>query len=117
MAGPGEYYELEPLGPILEGLLPSDFDHGDKTEPLKLAKPDIQIIPLICLEDTVGRVARKFVRDQPQLIVNMTNDGWFLHSAQTEQHTANAAASGVPCGSRIGAATQWMPSSPSASDP
>jgi len=87
----GEYLPLRPiLGPILEGILPSDFDHGSSTEPLTLAKPDIQIIPLICFEDTDGNLARKFVRDQPQLIVNMTNDGWFLHSHQTEQHTANA---------------------------
>ena len=87
----GEYLPLRPvLGPLLEGVLPSDFDHGDQTEPLKLARPDVQIIPLICFEDTLGRVARQFVSEAPQLIVNITNDGWFLHSAETEQHTANA---------------------------
>jgi apolipoprotein N-acyltransferase len=38
----------------------------------------------------VGRLARRFVRPEPQMIVNITNDGWFLQSAQTEVHTANA---------------------------
>ena len=63
---------------------------GTSIEPLKLAKPEVQIIPLICFEDTVGRLARRFVRPEPQMIVNITNDGWFLQSEQTEVHAVNA---------------------------
>jgi apolipoprotein N-acyltransferase len=88
----GEYLPLRDIPPFsfLRGVLPGDFTPGTSTEPLKLAKPEVQIIPLICFEDTVGRLARRFVRPEPQMIVNITNDGWFLHSAQTEVHTANA---------------------------
>jgi apolipoprotein N-acyltransferase len=89
----GEYLPLRDIPPFswLKGVLPGDFVHGTSTEPLKLAKPEgVQIIPLICFEDTVGRLARKFVRDAPQIIVNVTNDGWFLQSAETEVHLANA---------------------------
>jgi apolipoprotein N-acyltransferase len=89
----GEYLPLRTVPPFswLKGVLPGDFTHGESTEPLKLEKPaGVQIIPLICFEDTVGRLARKFVRDAPQMLVNVTNDGWFLQSEETEVHLANA---------------------------
>ena len=61
------------------------------TEPLPLSKPEsFSLIPTICFEDTIGRLARKFVRAEPQLIVNCTNDGWFGESACALQHMANA---------------------------
>lgn len=82
---------LPPVEAVLGDLIPSDFASGDSLEPLQLEKPaGVQIIPLICFEDTVGRFARKFVREAPQLIVNCTNDGWFLHSEENEVHLANA---------------------------
>lgn len=88
----GEYLPFRDIPPFsfLKGVLPGDFTPGTSTEPLMLAKPKVQIIPLICFEDTVGRLARRFVRPEPQMIVNITNDGWFLQSDQTEVHTANA---------------------------
>lgn len=88
----GEFLPFRDTFPfsLLRGVLPGDFVPGSSTEPLKLEKPPIGLIPLICFEDTVGRLARKFVRDEPQLIVNLTNDGWFLQSAETEIHTANS---------------------------
>jgi apolipoprotein N-acyltransferase len=74
---------------ILRPLFPADFDVWTKTEPLKF-KDNISIIPLICFEDTVGRVARRFVREEPQMIVAISNDGWFINSIETEMHLANA---------------------------
>lgn len=88
----GEYLPLRDIPPFsfLRGVLPGDFTPGTSTEPLQLTNPQVQIIPLICFEDTVGRVARKFVREAPQMIVNISNDGWFLQSVETEVHLANA---------------------------
>lgn len=88
----GEYLPLRDIPPFsfLRGVLPGDFTPGASTQPLQLADPQVQIIPLICFEDTVGRVARKFVREAPQMIVNISNDGWFLQSVETEVHLANA---------------------------
>jgi len=80
---------------ILGGLLPNDFGRGTSTDPLLLDHPSspdirIQLSPLICFEDTVPRVARRLVRPGPQVLVNLTNDGWFGQSAQSEQHLVNA---------------------------
>ena len=88
----GEYLPFREIPPFswLRGVLPGDFQPGTAAEPLRLEKPEIDIIPLICFEDTVGRLARRFVRDSPQLIVNLTNDGWFLQSLETEVHLINA---------------------------
>lgn len=88
----GEYLPFGDYPPfsLLRGVIPGDFEPGKSTEPLKLEKPEVGIIPLICFEDTVGRLARRFARPGPQMIVNITNDGWFLQSNEMEVHTANA---------------------------
>jgi apolipoprotein N-acyltransferase len=43
-------------------------------------------IPTVCFEDSVPRLTRRFLRLGPQVIVNVTNDGWFKQSAAAEQH-------------------------------
>lgn len=58
--------------------------------PAKIGERDIEIIPSICFEDTVPRLSRKFVREGPQLLVNLTNDGWFQESEGALQHYRNA---------------------------
>ena len=88
----GEYLPLRDIPPFsfFRSMFEGAFTPGDKTEPLLLEQPQVQIIPLICFEDTVGSLARKFVREAPQMIVNITNDGWFLQSEENEVHLANA---------------------------
>lgn len=88
----GEYLPFRDIFPfsLLQGVLPGDFTPGPATEPLQLEKPEVGLIPLICFEDTVGRLARKFVRSGPQVIVNVTNDGWFLQSPEMEMHSTNS---------------------------
>ena len=88
----GEYLPLKNIPPfsLFSSMFEGAFTPGTKTEPLMLEKPQVQIIPLICFEDTVGRVARRFVRPVPQMIVNITNDGWFLQSDEPEVHMTNA---------------------------
>jgi len=68
------------------------FTAGTSTEPLKVATNggEVQLIPSVCFEDSVGRLTRKFVRRAPQVIVNVTNDGWFKQSEAAAQHMANA---------------------------
>ena len=68
------------------------FSVGESLEPVKakVGERDVEIIPTVCFEDTVPRLVRKFTRDSPQIIVNITNDGWFKESEGAEQHFANA---------------------------
>jgi apolipoprotein N-acyltransferase len=68
------------------------FTPGDSLEPLPIAAGATMLgaIPSVCFEDTVGRLTRKFLRSGPQVIINVTNDGWFKESAAAAQHFANA---------------------------
>jgi apolipoprotein N-acyltransferase len=69
------------------------FTPGDSFEPLPvqtLKGEDIGAVPTVCFEDSVPRLVRRFVRPGPQVIVNVTNDGWFKESAAAAQHFANA---------------------------
>ena len=82
--------ELPFLDAWLKHLVPGDFDRGESAEPLPFPGKPMQVLPLICFEDTVGRHARKFIRPGSQFLVNVTNDGWFRQSPAAEQHVANA---------------------------
>ncbi len=92
----GEFIPLRGKFPPFEwltgGIIGQDFTPGDTHDPLVVEKDgrEIGIIPLICFEDTVPRHVREFVRKGPQVIVNVTNDGWFHESAQPQQHFDNA---------------------------
>lgn len=90
----GEYIPFRHSFPlfawIVGDLVPSDFTPGTTTEPLELENPSIKAGVLICFEDTVGRLTRRFVEAGAQCLINVTNDGWFLESAASRQHLANA---------------------------
>ena len=96
----GEYIPLIDKLPFLAELFKfsagadfaGNFDAGTSTEPMLVPVGDtkLQLIPSVCFEDTVGRLTRKFVRTEPQLIINVTNDGWFKDSEASRQHMANA---------------------------
>ena len=67
------------------------FTKGQSFDPLPVplaSGETIQTIPSICYEDSVPRLVRKFVRQEPQIIINVTNDGWFKESAAAAQHFA-----------------------------
>lgn len=69
------------------------FTPGVSTEPLPvpLASGElIHAIPSVCYEDSVPRLTRQFIRPLPQVIVNVTNDGWFKESPAAAQHFAYA---------------------------
>ena len=69
------------------------FTPGVTVDPLPIPNASgtvIGAIPTVCFEDSVPRLPRLFVRPGPQVIVNVTNDGWFKESAVTAQHFANA---------------------------
>lgn len=61
-----------------------------ETIEVELDGQKVGLMPSVCFEDTVGRVTRKFVRNEPQFLVNITNDGWFGESEGALQHYRNA---------------------------
>lgn len=97
----GEYIPFRDTLPFLESLMGGasganigpNYLSGNSTEPLKinLGGEQVQLIPSVCFEDTVGELTRKSIRPELQMIINVTNDGWFGKSEAPKQHAANAA--------------------------
>jgi apolipoprotein N-acyltransferase len=75
---------------IVGDQVPADFTAGREPVVFRLTTNDIEVAPLICFEDTVGELTRQFVLRGANLLANVTNDGWFLHSAGSQQHLENA---------------------------
>ena len=90
----GEYIPGRHVVPLLARIIgdqvPGDFDAGDEYTLFRLTKSDTQVAPLICFEDTIGDLTRRFVLGGANLLANVTNDGWFLRSAGSQQHLASA---------------------------
>ena len=90
----GEYIPLRnsfsPFAKIAGRWVPGDFAAGTEYTVFNLTNGDIHVAPLICFEDTIGDLTRQFVLRGANLLVNVTNDGWFMRSAGSQQHLANA---------------------------
>lgn len=100
----GEYIPMRETFPFLEKAFEAsagtamgmNYTPGTSTDPVPVpirpgSSVTVGVIPLVCFEDVVGSWVRRFVRQEPQLMVNVTNDGWFNHSSANEQHWRNAA--------------------------
>ncbi len=88
----GEYLPLRLIfGGFVGQLVPSDFTAGVEHTLLALPNAPVKIGALVCFEDTLGDLTRQFVARGAQVLVNITNDGWFAQSPAAEQHLANAA--------------------------
>jgi apolipoprotein N-acyltransferase len=90
----GEYVPLRDTFPLFAwlvgDLVPDDFDFGRDTVILKMSRKPVKIAPLICFEDTLGDLTRRFALRGAQILITMTNDAWFLRSAGSEQHVIHA---------------------------
>ncbi|MDP9097870.1 MAG: apolipoprotein N-acyltransferase [Verrucomicrobiota bacterium] len=90
----GEYvpgrHTIPLLARIVGDQVPGDFAFGQEFTVFKLTNDKARAAPLICFEDTIGDLTRQFVLAGANLLVNVTNDGWFLHSAGSRQHVASA---------------------------
>jgi apolipoprotein N-acyltransferase len=90
----GEYvpgrHTIPLLARIVGDQVPDDFAFGKEYTVFKLTNDKARVAPLICFEDTIGDLTRQFVLAGANLLVNVTNDGWFLRSAGSRQHVANA---------------------------
>ena len=83
------------LAQIVGDQVPGDFKEGSEYTVFTLTDGNTYVAPLICFEDTIGELTRQFVLPTEaspgaNLLVDMTNDGWFQRSAGSHQHLANA---------------------------
>ena len=90
----GEYVPFRHSFPLFAWIVgqqvPGDFDAGTQPGVFVTNDPEVRLAPLICFEDTVGRDVRQPVRMGAQLLVNITNDGWFGLTANNRQQLAEA---------------------------
>ena len=77
-------YEERALPNLVSGRVPVWFDEG----PFRYA-------PVICFEDSVPHLVSRFFREMndgrpPDVMLNLSNDGWFNGSAEHEMHLATS---------------------------
>ena len=93
----GEYVPLIDIFPWLANLMPFPGDHlpslnfGER--PVWFTLGPWRLAAAICFEDTIPHVVRRFFTEvpddlQPDLIVNLSNEGWFGQTAEHETHLA-----------------------------
>lgn len=93
----GEYIPLRSFLPFLSGLVPiGDFTAGNQWTTFPASFGGLKdggagrFSVLICFEDTVARLSRRFVRGGARLLVNMTNDAWFGDTKAPFMHLQSA---------------------------
>ena len=86
----GEYAPLEDYLPFMKKILPwPSLTRGRENRPFDLR--GAKVANLICYEDVFGEEGRRAAQPGVDILVNLTNDGWFGESAQQWQHAVNAA--------------------------
>ena len=83
----GEYVPLKSLFPFIDKLVAGigDFSPGT-VNPLPMDGRQIGV--LVCFEGIFPELARNYVREGSDLLVNITNDAWFGRSSAPDQHLA-----------------------------
>jgi apolipoprotein N-acyltransferase len=90
----GEYVPLRKVVPFMKWLTPiqESFERGRDFTVFELPVAGwTRFATVICFEDTVPELYRRFVRRDVDFMVNLTNDAWFKQSPAAELHLANAA--------------------------
>jgi apolipoprotein N-acyltransferase len=90
----GEYVPLSSVFPFLEALSPMGPGLTAGAEPKSIVIEGVRIAPNICFENTVPQLIRRQVRQlaaagqDPELLITITNDGWFWGSSLLDVHLA-----------------------------
>jgi apolipoprotein N-acyltransferase len=103
----GEYIPLVETLPVLKAFTPynesSGLTAGNTPSVFEYGK--WRLAPIICFEDTVPHLVRDIVAAGSEseagrpvdVLVNMTNDGWFHGSSELDQHLITSAFRAVEC--------------------
>ncbi len=95
----GEYVPLKDELPFLASFTPYGFGFGieEGDRPWAFEYGEWRIAPVICFESTVPGLVRRVVRETEKdgrpvdLLVTLSNDGWFHGSAGLDQHLVTSA--------------------------
>jgi apolipoprotein N-acyltransferase len=103
----GEYIPFQKSMPWLSKFTPYPMDFGldAGTQAVVFEHRDWRMIPVICFEDTVPHLVRHMIgsatkgdTDRPvDMLVNLSNDGWFHGSSGLDQHLITSAFRAVEC--------------------
>ena len=90
----GEYVPLSDWFPFLQDWSPIGRGLTAGTEPASFQVNDVRFSPNICFESTVPHLVRRQVNQlategkDPDVMVNITNDGWFFGTSCLDLHLA-----------------------------
>ncbi len=99
----GEYVPFAEGFPWLQRFtpLPTSLSAGDS--PVSFPVAGLRIAPNICYETVLPHVIRRQVRElaeqgqEPDILVNLTNDGWFWGSSELDMHLVCGIFRAVEC--------------------
>lgn len=88
----GEYLPWDKHIPLMRRFSPLGFScwPGEEASVFRLPQPPVLFSPLICFEDVLPYLSRRFVRRGARLLVNQTNDAWFDGTAGPIQHMSHS---------------------------
>ncbi len=86
----GEYIPFRKEFPFLSALAPIDDFSSGPQEALITLPNGVKAGVLLCFEDTVPYLARRYAARGADILINMTNDAWFHDSGQQRMHLNNA---------------------------
>src|SRR5262249_13507296 len=88
----GEYVPLADWLPFMKWFTPiqGGFTPGERPVAFAMTEPKVKMSVLICFEDIFPHLARDYVEDDTDVLVTLTNNGWFGESAAQWQHAGSA---------------------------
>ena len=81
-------FEIKTTAPEVSDQVFTLVNNNEASKPK--IRPTIKASPLICFEDIFPRLGRDAADDDTDILVNLTNDGWFGESSEQWQHAAAA---------------------------
>jgi len=99
----GEYVPFADRVPWLQQLTPLPFSLEAGRRPTAFALGTLRVAPNICYESVLSHVIRRQVNvlaraaQEPDVLVNLTNDGWFWGSSELDMHLVCGVFRAVEC--------------------
>ena len=90
----GEYFPVLGLIPVVKDFVKGFSAWNFGTEPTRMMIGDVSVSPSICFETTVPQLIRRHINtleesgSEVDVLVNVTNDGWFFGTSCLDLHFA-----------------------------